>query len=128
MNVLNGVNNFLRMIDNNWTTIVVTIALGISVYKKVKGFLEKSDDKKIEIAKNIVCETMLERVSTAEKEYADWVKAGAAKRAQVIAKVYADYPILAKVVDQEGLIAWIDETIKEALKVMREMIKEKTEE
>lgn len=127
MSVLNGVNNFLRMIDNNWTTIVIAIALGISVYKKIKSFLEKSDDKKIEFAKKIVCETMLERVSIAEKDYADWVKAGAAKRAQVISKVYADFPILAKVIDQDGLIAWIDETIKEALKVMREMIQEKAE-
>lgn len=51
-------------------------------------------------------------------------KAGSVKRAQVIEEIFEKYPILSKVTDQEALISWIDETIDDALKTMREVFTE----
>ena len=69
---------------------------------------------------------MLKYVTDAEEDYANWVKAGEIKRSQVISQIYADYPILSKIVAQDDLIAWIDQTIDDALKTMRKIIEEQT--
>ena len=63
-------------------------------------------------------------ITDAEVEYQDYVKAGEIKRSQVIQKIYADFPILARVQDQEQLVAWIDEQIDNALKTLRKIIEE----
>lgn len=122
MNILNGINNFLRMIDENWTSIVVCVGLCIMLARKIMDYVNKSNDEKVAVAKDIIKNTMLSRVSDAERDYAEWKQAGAAKRAQVIANIYNDYPILTKVIDQNALITWIDETIDASLGFMREMI------
>lgn len=122
--MLIAVKNFLLIIENNWTTITVIAAAGFLIYKKVRAFAEKEETEQIAFAKELVCKTILKYVSEAEREYSEWVKAGATKRAQVISKIYADFPILNAVKDQDGLIEWIDEIIKEALKEMREMVSE----
>ena len=61
-------------------------------------------------------------ISDAEIDYESWNKAGSIKRAQVIQKIFADYPILAKVTDQEKLVEWIDETIDTSLKELRKIV------
>lgn len=126
-NFLTGINNFLQIIIDNWTTIIAIFAALFLIYKRVMSFFAKSEEDRIAFARDMITKTMLEYVSSAEKDYAEWVKAGATKRAQVIAQIFADFPVLAKVTDQDALIAWIDETIKEALKEMRLMIQEKAE-
>lgn len=120
-----GAENFLVLIKNNWTAIVVCAAIVFVIYKKCVAFFSKSEDEQIALAKEIIANTMLNYVSKAEQNYSEWVKAGAAKRAEVISAIFADFPILQKVVNQEGLISWIDVTINDALKLMREMIAEK---
>lgn len=122
MNILNGVQNFLALVNDNWTTIMVMIGLAIAVVRKVKNYISKSDDEKIEIAKAQIKETVLKMVTEAEVDYEEWNKAGSIKRSQVIGQIYADYPVLSKVVDQQALIAWIDETIDESLKTLREVV------
>lgn len=124
MNILNGVQNFLALVNDNWTTIMVVIGLAIAVGRKVKNYFNKSDDEKIEIAKAQIKETILKMVTEAEIDYEEWNKAGSIKRAQVIKQIYGDYPILSKVIDQQALIAWIDETIDESLKTLREIVAE----
>lgn len=125
MSILNGIKNFLYLIDSNWTTILIIIGLTISVCKKIEEFHTKTDDQKIELAKSLISETMLKYVTKAEDDYKEWVKAGAAKRAQVIDEILAAYPILKVAVDREKIIDWIDDTIDESLKTMREMLKNK---
>lgn len=125
MSILNGINNFLMLFYAHWTEIFVLIVLGFMTYNRVASYLSKSKEEKIAIAKEIIQQTMLARVSKAEKDYAEWSKSGMAKRAQVISSIYADFPILEKLIDQESLIAWIDEKINEALKKMCEMLEAK---
>lgn len=122
MNILNGVQNFLMLVNDNWTTIVVVIGLVIAIARKAKTYFAKSDDEKVEIAKAQIQETILRMVTEAEIDYEEWNKAGSIKRSQVIGQIYADYPVLSKVVDQQALTAWIDETIDESLKTLREVV------
>ena len=120
--MLNGIQNFLQFINNNWTTIVVIISLIIAIGKKAYDYFTKSDEEKIEVAKKQISEICLKLISDAEIDYESWNKAGSIKRAQVIQKIFADYPILAKVTDQEKLVEWIDETIDTSLKEPRKIV------
>lgn len=120
--MLNGIKNFLQIINDNWVTICVIISLAISAFQKIKGFIQKSDAEKIAIAKKQIRETMLKMVSDAEADYDEWNKSGKIKRSQVIKKIYEMYPVLAKAVDQEGLTAWIDAEIDASLGTLNTLI------
>lgn len=120
--MLNGIQNFLQFINDNWTTIIVIISLIIAIGKKAYDYFSKSDEEKIEIAKKQIQEICLKLITDAEVDYESWNKAGSIKRAQVIQKIFTDYPILAKVADQEKLIEWIDETINTSLKELRKIV------
>lgn len=124
MNILTGLENFLKLINDNWTTICVIIGLAVGVYQKVKIMMAKSDEEKIAIARQQISEIILHMVGKAEADYAEWNKAGSIKRSEVIAKIYAQYPILGKVVDQEALIHSLDEEIDMALKNLRNIMDE----
>ena len=124
MNILNGIQNFLMLVNEHWTEIIVIIGLLLILVKRVKEYIGKTDDEKIEIAKKQLNETVLKMVTDAEMDYQEWVKAGAVKRAQVVEEIFVMYPILAKVTNQEELIKWIDEIIDEALKTMRDIFAE----
>lgn len=124
MNILNGIQNFLQFINDHWTNIIVIIGLVIAIIKKAKDYFSKSDEEKIAIAKKQIEEIMLRFVTDAECDYREWVSAGEIKRSQVIEQIFAKYPILSKVTDQEELISWIDHIIDEALETMREIFAE----
>lgn len=124
MNILNGIQNFLMLVNEHWTEIIVIIGLALVLYKRVKGYLGKTTEEKIEIAKVQIKETVLRLVTDAEIDYKEWVKAGAVKRAQVVEEIFLMYPILAKVTNQKELVAWIDDIIDEALETMREIFAE----
>lgn len=117
--MLNGVKNFLQLVNDNWTTIVVIIGLGIGVYRKVKNYMALSNDAKIELAWKSVSETMLSMVSDAESNYLAWKEAGAIKRAEVINRIFTEYPILELVTDRKEVLKRIDDMIDDALKEMR---------
>ena len=119
--ILVGIKNFLDLINQNWTLITVIIGLGILVFKKVKSYVSLSEQEKIDLALEQIRITALKMVTDAEKEYDKWVKAGSIKRAEVIEKIFKDYPILSKVTDQETLIKNIDNIIDEALNEMRKV-------
>lgn len=119
---MNSLQNFLMFLNENFVSILVCAGLIIGMVKKVKDFFAKSDDEKIAIAKAQIQETILKMVTEAEIDYEEWDKAGSIKRSQVIAQIYAEYPILSKVVDQSTLIEWIDTTIDDSLKTLREIV------
>lgn len=127
MNILLGIKNFLQLINDNWTIIIVIVGLAIAIVKKIKNFFSKSDDEKIAITKDQIREIMLKLVTDAEMDYLEWSKAGGVKRSQVIEQIFSMYPILSEVVDQESLIKWIDAVIDEALNTMREIFEENKE-
>lgn len=126
--MLDGIKNFLQFVNDNWTTIIIIISLCIALYRKIKNYVSKSNDEKIAVAKQQVQEVILKLISDAEVDYNEWVKAGSIKRAQVIKKIFEDYPVLAKVTDQTALVEWIDETIDNALKTLREIVAMNKEE
>lgn len=124
MDILNGIKNFLSLINDNWTTILVIIGLALALWKKIESYSKLSTEKKIEIAKKQISENILKLITQAEKDYAEWEKAGSIKRSEVISEIYKEYPILAKVVNQDELIKWIDEQIDNALPTLRDIIKQ----
>ena len=124
MNFLDGIKNFLHIIEANWTTILVCIGIIIGLVQRARVFFKKSKEERIEIAKKQVRQTILEMVTKAEKDFADWNKAGEIKRSQVIKEIYDQYPILTKIIDQETVVAWIDEEINNSLKTLRAVVKE----
>lgn len=124
MNVLIGIQNFLNFINENWVMIASIITAVIVVAKKVKSYFSLSQEEQIEVAKTHIREIMLMLVTEAEQDYLQWVSAGAVKRAQVIDQIFAMYPILSKVTNQEALIYWIDCVIDDALKTMRKIFEE----
>ena len=124
MDILNGIKNFLSLINDNWTTILVIVGLALALWKKIESYSKLSTDKKIEIAKKQISENILKLITQAEKDYAEWEKAGSIKRSEVISEIYKEYPILAKVVNQEELVKWIDEQIDNALPTLMEIIKQ----
>ena len=124
MDILNGIKNFLSLINDNWTTILVIVGLALALWKKIESYSKLSTDKKIEIAKKQISENILKLITQAEKDYAEWEKAGSIKRSEVISEIYKEYPILAKVVNQDELVKWIDEQIDNALPTLREINKQ----
>lgn len=122
MVILDGIRNFLMFVNEHWTEIVVIAGLGLAIWKKAEAYLKKTDEEKIQIAKDQLRETILKFVTKAEIDYDDWVKAGAVKRAQVIDEIFAKYPILNRVTNQESLISEIDTMIDEALNELREIL------
>lgn len=122
MSVLNGIKNFLAFIDSNWTSILVIIGLLIGLKAKIENYMSKSDEEKIAIAKKKISEAMLKMITEAEVDFSEWKTAGAIKRSQVIDKIYKEYPILSKAVDQEAVIAFIDEEIDNSLKTLRKIL------
>ena len=128
---MESLKNLLQWIYDNFAVIICCAGLMIGIYRKAKKYFMANDEEKkkqfdeaVAITKEKIRETMLKMVNESEDKYKDWVKAGSLKRAEVIAKIYNDYPILSQVVDQEGLIAYIDKTIDEALVTLREILKE----
>ena len=82
--MLNGIQRFLQMVNDQWVTICVILGLIFSLYIKIKDFMNKSTEERIDVIKTQIRETMLKMISDAEMDYEDWNKAGSIKRAQVV--------------------------------------------
>ena len=119
-----GVQNFLQFLYDNWTPILVCFGLIVGIIQKTKKYLAKSKEERYELAKKQISQIMLKWITDAEVDYDEWNKAGSIKRSQVIGQIYKEYPILSKVVNQDELIAWVDNEINKSLKTLREIIKE----
>ena len=126
MNIMTSIERTLRFINDNWTTILVCIGLIIGIYKKIMDYISRTNEEKIEIAKKQVYQTILRIVTKAELDFEDWNSAGSVKRSQVIQEIYNRYPILGKVLEQDEVIAWIDDLINDSLTEL-EAINEKNE-
>lgn len=127
MNILTGIKNFLNIINENWTTIIIIIGLAIGIVNRLRKYLQLTDEEKVAIAKAQLKEVVLKLVSEAECDYAEWKKAGSIKRSQVIDEIFEKYPVLSKVAEQNDVIAWIDEEIDNALITLRDVISENQE-
>lgn len=125
---MNGIENFLGYISENWVAILVLLGLTLALGRMVYNYLKIDNVEKIEIAKTQIREAMLKLITEAEIDFEEWNKSGKIKRSQVITKIYEKYPILSKAVSQEDVIAWLDREIDNSLVTLREIIKDnKTE-
>lgn len=122
--MLNGVKNFLEILNENWTAILVVLGIIISLVQKTIKYFSKTDEERIAIAKKHIQETMLKMIGDAEEDYEEWNKAGQLKRAQVIKQIFDENPILSKAINQDELIAWIDDVIDDALVTLRKIVEE----
>lgn len=120
---MEGLQKFLQILNDNWTSILVCAGLIVGIVKKTQDYISKSQEEKIELAKKQIQTTILKMISDAEVDWQEWSKAGSIKRSQVIKQIYEEYPILTKVVDQDALIKYIDEQIDGALDTLREIVK-----
>lgn len=120
---MEGLQKFLQILNDNWTSILVCTGLIVGIVKKTQDYMSKSQEEKIELAKKQIQTTILKMISDAEVDWQEWSKAGSIKRSQVIKQIYDEYPILTKVVDQDALIKYIDEQIDGALDTLREIVK-----
>ena len=122
MNMLNGIQNFLHLVNANWTTILVILGLSVGIVQKIQDYWTKSDEEKIEIAKAQIKETLLTLVSEAEMDYGEWNKTGSIKRSQVINELFDKYPVLSRALNQKELIQWMDHEIDSSLQTLRGII------
>lgn len=128
---MNAIKNLLQFINNNWTMIIVAVAVIVYVALRIKRHFTDKDNKDFAIAKAQVAEVILRMVAGAEEDYSKIKNAGAIKRAQVINQVFENYPILSRITDQEAVITWIDTLIDNALAQLRRIVeinKENAEE
>ena len=88
--MIDGLKNFLTLINDNWTTILVIVGLIIGIYQKIKKFLKDTDEAKIEFAKQQISNVVLKMITDAEKDYQQYAKAGEIKRSQVIKQIFDD--------------------------------------
>lgn len=122
--MLNGIKNLLELLNENWATIAAIIALAIALAQKIKSFANKTKEERVAAAKAQIRESMLKWITDAEETYAQWVSSGSIKRSQVIQKIFTEYPILAKVSDQDSIVEYIDECITNSLKELRKIVAE----
>lgn len=117
---MEGIKNFLELINNNWTLIITIIGLILAIYRKIKDYLSKSEEEKKEIALTQIRKSMLEMVTKAEKEYGE--KTGKLKRSKVFEEIYSKYPELKNIIKQEDLEKEIDKIIDENLETLKKML------
>ena len=125
---MDGIRNFLQIINDNWLTIISIFLIIFAIIQKTIRFFDKTNKEKIVIIKEQIKQSMLKFVTEAEIDYKEWISAGEIKRSQVINQIYEKYPILATITDQNALIKWLDEMIDLALNTMREIFKENGDE
>lgn len=114
------IKNTLELIVEHWSDIIIIIGLLLVIGRKIKTYMSKSNDEKIELAWNLLSEKMLGFVSEAEVEWGSETEK--IKRSVVIDKVFEQFPILAEITDRETVIKKVDELIDEALVEMRKIL------
>ena len=132
---MEGLKNFLEMLNTNWTTIVTIFILAFGIYVKAKKMwadwqektLEEQEvalQEEIEKAKKALAEYILSLVAKAEIAYKEEGSGlGSIKRAEIFEKIYDMFPVLIYIADQEEFISYIDELIDKALVIVREKIR-----
>lgn len=132
---MTSVVNLLSWINENWASIATALLLVVAIYFKAKSsyltWKKMSDEEKqkqldlaVAKAKLALDEFILDFVADAEINWQDeGSKLGPIKRAEVIQRIYEQYPVFNEVMEQKELIAYIDKLIDHALVTVRERIR-----
>lgn len=132
---MNGIMHFLEWVDYNWTLLIIIAFLFLGIIYRTKilfnRWLKMTDEEKqkeleeqIAKARQAIANYILSLVADAEEEWKG-NGLGTIKRAQVIEKIYKNYPILLEVKDQCELMKFFDEHIDLALETVREKLQRK---
>ena len=121
---MTSIKNLLNFLNENWSQIIIILALIFTVYKKYQSFSKMSQKEKVDTAILIVSQIILEKLAAAEDEWVKYKKTGTIKRSKVINEIYEQYPVLKTYADQDYIINKIDEFIDEGLKNLEKTIKD----
>ena len=119
---MESIKIFINFIATNWTFIITLLACAYLGYIRIKKWNALTQEEKINIALKVLREQMLSYITEAEATFGSGT--GTIKRSEVIKKIYKDYPILNKVIDQESLIKTLDDYIDESLIELRKLLED----
>lgn len=118
---MEGIKNFLILLNQNWTTILIIIGLIMGMWQKGLDYFSKPRQKQIQIVKSQIQQIILMLVTEAEEGYEETKKAGQIKRSQVIYQIYEKFPILNRIMNQEEFLDWLDAEIDNALDTLKQI-------
>lgn len=119
---MEGLMNTLKVINENWSNIVIIISTIIVLVNKVKKYFAMSKEERVESALKVVKTELLKIMSDAEVEWNEFEKSGELKKSQVIKSIYEQFPILNDYIDQDKLIEKINDMIEDQLKSVDKII------
>lgn len=118
---MEGIKNFLILLNQNWTTILIIVGLIAGMWQKGLDYFSKPRQKQIQIVKSQIQQIILMLVTEAEEGYEETKKAGQIKRSQVIYQIYEKFPILNRIMNQEEFLDWLDAEIDNALDTLKQI-------
>lgn len=113
---MDGILNFIDFFVENWSMLATFLAVLIAFAVRVRTWLKKDKQARIDSAVKAVRNSMLSLVASAEDQYGHGT--GAIKRSQVLEKIYERYPVLANA----NLETELDNMIYDALVDLREVL------
>lgn len=123
---MQGIDNFIKFIAENWTFIVIIISIIIKAIISVSDFMKKSKEERKAAAWSELSRIALSLVSDAETAWGS--KTGEIKKSEVIKKIYDKLPALSEIANEAETSEQIDKIIDDALEQMREILKNKESE
>ena len=123
---MQGIDNFIKFLAENWTFIVIIISIIIKAAVSVSDFLKKSKDERKAAAWSELSRIALSLVSDAETAWGS--KTVEIKKSEVVKKIYDKLPALSEIANEAETSEQIDKIIDDALDQMREILKNKENE
>ena len=119
---MTGFNNFIHLIQSQWTNIVVVIAIIATVVKTALSYSSMTEEQRVQSALKVVKEELMRLMCQAEIQWKDYKKSGDLKRSQVIKDIYNQFPFLSKYMDQDRLVKTIYEMIDKQMDNMDNLL------
>lgn len=119
---MTGFNNFIHLIQSQWTNIVVVIAIIATVVKTALSYSNMTEEQRVQSALKVVKEELMRLMCQAEIQWKDYKKSGDLKRSQVIKDIYNQFPFLSKYMDQDKLVKTIYEMIDKQMDNMDNLL------
>lgn len=120
--LMTGFNNFIHLIQNQWTNIVVVIAIIATVIRTTLNYSALSQEQRVQSALKVINEELMKLMCQAEIQWKDYKKSGDLKRSQVIKDIYNQFPFLSKYMDQDALVKKIYEMIDKQMDNMNNLL------